>query len=286
METIYQYWFNRYNNIGDLLGPWIVQKLAPHCEVRYASYVTKMEAFRIVVGALLHFRMPAREYWDRLFISQPILFAIGSILDHCNEHVVVWGAGFQNEGETCGPGKFLAVRGPETKNRLKEIGYPIAETIALGDPALLMPELYNPRVEKKHSVAIVMHLSDKEYISEHFRDYHLIDVETEGVEPFIDDLCSCEKVLTTSMHGLILAHAYGIPALWMRQNWIGSDGFKFKDYFGSVGLPYMAPLAASEVEKMDREDVLNLFADESTTLPRAEVLHHLRKGLLSSFPFR
>lgn len=39
------------------------------------------------------------------------------------------------------------------------------------------------------------------------------------------------------MHGLIIAHAYGIPAIWIKKNYIFTDGLKFFDYFSSVNIP-------------------------------------------------
>lgn len=283
-SIIYQYWFNRYNNIGDLLGPWITTQLYKDMHVKYTSYVTRIEALRIVVGALIHFRLPEREYVNRIFIFKPILFVVGSILDHCKKGIWVWGAGFQNEGETCEQGSFFAVRGYETVKRLKELGLCVPTNIAVGDPAILLPILYKPICKKKHRIGIVMHDSDRAYIIEHFSQYHIIDVVTTDVEAFMDDLCSCEYILTTSMHGLILSHTYGVPALWMQKNWIGSDGFKFRDYFSSVEMKLQDPLQADDVAKISEQEIVNLFS-RYESLPQAEVLDKIRRNLLDAAPF-
>lgn len=286
MKKVYVFWFNRYVNLGDILGPWIVQKLINDkgLEVEYSVNVTKLESLRIILGALLRFRLPEWKYIKRLFITQPVLLTVGSILDQCHTDCTVWGAGFQNENEICEKGKIVAVRGYETVKRLKDIGFLIPDNIAIGDPAILLPLLYLPKVEKRYKLGIVMHVNDKDYIQEHFSMYHLIDVETDDVTGFMDDLCSCEYILTTSLHGLILAHSYGIPALWMRKNWIGSDGFKFRDYFSSVSLYFQDSLDADCIAGMSEERILELFAIRPS-LPKSEVMASIRQGLLESFPY-
>ena len=284
MNKIKIFWFNRYPNVGDLLGPWIVQKLSPHSTLIYSTYVTRKEALRIVIGALLRFRLPAKEYLRRLFVAPPILFTIGSILDHCNKDIVVWGSGFQNEGETCTQGRFIAVRGYESKNRLLQLGLKIPDNLSIGDPAILTPLLYTPHVVKKHKLGIVMHNKDCDYCIQNFSQYHLISVVTSEIESFLTDMCSCQYILTTSLHGLILAHTYGIPALWMQKNWIGSDGFKFKDYFSSVQMPYAKPLQADRLISESEEKLLKLF-DNEYVLPPKEVIEQIRVRLLKSAPF-
>lgn len=284
MNKIKIFWFNRYPNVGDLLGPWIVQKLSPHSTLIYSTYVTRKEALRIVIGALLRFRLPAKEYLRRLFVAPPILFTIGSILDHCNKDIVVWGSGFQNEGETCTQGRFIAVRGYESKKRLLQLGLKIPINLSIGDPAILTPLLYTPHVVKKHKLGIVMHNKDCDYCIQNFSQYHLISVVTSDIESFLTDMCSCQYILTTSLHGLILAHTYGIPALWMQKNWIGSDGFKFKDYFSSVQMPSIEPLKADVIKTLTEAEILTLF-NLYPTLPSSKVLDELREQLLAVAPF-
>jgi pyruvyltransferase len=72
--------------------------------------------------------------------------------------------------------------------------------------------------------------------------WRLIDVR-EGVDVFVDQLCQCAWVASSSLHGIILAHAYGIPAAWISYGTLPSgDDTKFHDYFLSVGVPVPAPV--------------------------------------------
>ena len=176
------------------------------------------------------------------------------------------------------------MRGFESQKRLMQLGLNLPHNLVIGDPAILTPKLYAPCVEKKHKLGIVMHSNDIDYCIQNFSQYHLISVVTSDIEGFISDLCSCQYVLTTSLHGLILAHTYGIPALWMRKNWIGSDGFKFKDYFSSVQMLSIEPLKADEIKQMTEAEILNLF-NSYPNLPSAKVLDEIREQLLAVAPF-
>jgi hypothetical protein len=67
----------------------------------------------------------------------------------------------------------------------------------------------------------------------------------EGIEAFIDEVNRCEYILSTSLHGLIVCHAYGIPAAWCEvpdgEAKLPGDGTKFHDHMLSVGLEPEAP---------------------------------------------
>ena len=48
-------------------------------------------------------------------------------------------------------------------------------------------------------------------------DVKVIDIMRSGyddIEAFLDEVSECEHVISTSLHGLIVAQAYGIPVGW------------------------------------------------------------------------
>ena len=64
-------------------------------------------------------------------------------------------------------------------------------------------------------------------------DVLVIDVQR-GPKEVVEDILSCELVLSSSLHGIITAHAYGIPAVWLELSGrLVGGGYKFHDYYSS-----------------------------------------------------
>ncbi len=177
---------------------------------------------------------------------------IGSVL-HAIEYdnTVVWGSGLLTEKHL--PTHKLdirAVRGPLTRKILLEHGFDCPEVY--GDPALLLPYFYKPVKTKKHyKLGIVPHYTDmdKEEL-EQFRnnpDVRIIPMTGYGsYKNVVNQICSCDVIASSSLHGLIIAEAYGVPNIWIEiKEPISGDEdrrFKFHDFFLSLGsdrnMPY------------------------------------------------
>jgi hypothetical protein len=193
------------------------------------------------------------------------LVVIGSILGIAgNWNSAIYGAGFMNSNDRP-PSKdanYIAVRGPRTRNILKEHGIDVSN-ILLGDPGILLPYVYNPpKPEKKYKLGIIPHNVDHDEVSMlintdpnnrgqmtdgtgPFKDTILINPQTSVsmIEPFIDKVLSCEKIISTCLHGTIAAHAYNIPVKWYRNSdRLCGDDVKFHDYFESQGISGLTPL--------------------------------------------
>lgn len=81
------------------------------------------------------------------------LLAIGSIINmYSNKNAIVWGSGVMRPNEPLKekPKKVLAVRGKLTREYLIKNGVECPEVY--GDPALLLPLVYTPRVKKSISL--------------------------------------------------------------------------------------------------------------------------------------
>ena len=174
-----------------------------------------------------------------LWQHQHRYLVIGSILENANARAQVWGSGFiWSDGKLDEPPEAVhAVRGPRTRAKLLAMGIECPEVY--GDPALLFSYFYDPVVEKKYEVGVIPHFSDKntEWIKNLPLDpsVRIIDVEG-GIEEFVREVKSCELILSSSLHGLICADAYGIPNMWVKlSNILYGGNFKFRDYHESVG---------------------------------------------------
>ena len=81
----------------------------------------------------------------------------------------------------------------------------------------------------------------------------------DGIEAFLDEVSECEHIISTSLHGLIVAQAYGIPVGWAvmstSETQIPGGNTKFEDYFASVGL--------KDVEPFDLAGIGTVHADHA-----------------------
>lgn len=221
--------FLRPINIGDALSPYIYERLSGYKSL------------------------------SCLELSNPYNLAnyitVGSILQFADEKTIVWGSGFNAQTSVFGcqnwqeaeqgiavkkvkPKKICAVRGPLTRKRVLELGGECPDV--LGDPGLLMPLLYNPlNKEKTTFLGIIPHFSHLK--SQSFQKL-LIEKKVKILsvyqhpETFIDELVQCEYVISSSLHGLILADAYNIPSLWIcPSDYLhNTTVFKYLDYLESI----------------------------------------------------
>lgn len=172
---------------------------------------------------------------------QPHLLAIGSILHYASGNSYVWGSGFLGPDflpRYIDTTKITALRG-RLSLELASTTFGEIKDIPLGDPALLAPSLYDPRnlIEKKGVIGVVPHYADYDHFMKKFNSaigMKVISVRS-SPEAFIDEICSCDAVLSSSLHGLILSDSYGIPnkRLVFGNRLLGAD-FKFTDYYSTT----------------------------------------------------
>jgi|GEM_PF-262323 len=265
-------------NFGDALSPLLVEELSGRPASMKAAYIRPLRRF---VKAILY--VSAREMRSILFPWQSNVVGVGSVITCGNKRSKVWGSGFMSDHGHFRGGDVLAVRGPLTAAKLVAQGFPSCKVF--GDPALLLP-LWLPGAGKTSSrVGIVPHWKETgDFLADYGADYRVIDLRSRDVRQVVDQITSCEYILSTSLHGLVVAHAYGIPALWIKKGYIETDGFKFSDYFQSVGItPYEGFACIEEMLKGNQwEDFFRRYADQA--LPSVD-LEQLQKALLSVAPF-
>lgn len=215
------------SNVGDAIGPWLM---------------------RAISGSPVAL-IPLESETPKVIVS-------GSILSLANSSCTVWGAGTaKRDAAVAADATILAVRGPLSRICALESG--AACPPVYGDPALLMPRYYKPHGSVKSCrVGILPHFVDQERVfqayateaEEHPDDVLLIDV-LRSPEHVIDEICSCERIVSSSLHGLILATAYGVPSVWVKfSNKVLGDGTKFYDFFLSIGQDPYLPIDLREAE--------------------------------------
>ncbi len=258
-------WWAVAPNFGDLLAPYLIEKLTSipvkHVDLKPGNR-----------------RKPIL---SKRHNSEKSYFSIGSIVSRTNSNSIVWGAGtFGTEGESDlkNNATYLAVRGPLTRNLLRIHGSNCPEIY--GDPALLIPKVFNPSIKKTHKVGIILRWPELDWNKTNVDpNIKKIILGTGNIEGTITEILSCEKILSSSLHGIILADAYNIPSAWLRSNTPKGLEHKFYDYFLSVN-------------KMQQPQEIN-FSTKELTLTEVETniyfddkkIEFNAKKLLDACPF-
>lgn len=179
--------------------------------------------------------------------KEDIYMVCGSVLGWADQNTIVWGTGFISNSTFIttikAPKKIYAVRGKLTREQLLKKG--IECPSVFGDPALLMPRFYNPKLEKKYKLGIVCHHIDKVLIpklKKQFPEAYFIDIQGD-IYKFIDEVIQSKAVISSALHGLICADAYGVPNGWIKlSDKVLGKGFKFFDHFSFTERKDIQPL--------------------------------------------
>lgn len=284
MGNINLYFWNNEPNLGDYLSEYIVGAIAADRVMFKNPFITGKSILKSAVKGMIKPDGTFRKYTEEYLLpGRRILFAIGSILDWAPENAIVWGSGFREPDSTTACRDIRAVRGYLTRDLLP----PPLRNVPVGDPALLLPLILPPssvETAKDHDISIIPHFKDKRDFSR-YGDLHFIDIQNCDIRHFVNELTSSRLILSSSLHGIILAHSYGIPALWIKNRHTGSSDFKVHDYYSSLGIEAPIPLSNTDLShnRNKLEEILANRMDKA--LPSDERLKKLRDGLLSAFPY-
>lgn len=202
------------NNFGDLLGPLIAARLMKQLGLG-------PEALR-----------PAR------------LLSVGSVLHWAQDGDVIWGSGVNGnipaQQHTARILDIRAVRGPRTRAFLTECGFTVPEVY--GDPALLLPVVLPELLEdvhcKRFQVTVVPNFRDLQQNPGWRRSDKVLDPRV-PLKRCLSRIAASEFVVGSSLHGIIVAEALGIPARVIRSA-VESD-FKYRDYYEGTGRTGFSP---------------------------------------------
>lgn len=171
------------------------------------------------------------------------LVVVGSTLEHFPENWtgIIAGAGKLHERTVLQfpNATVLALRGPLTARGIKGL----KKEVVLADPALLADELVKIE-DKRYELGIIPHWTDKKLeFDPRFTKYnpHIIHVRDDPLG-VISEIGQCKKIISSSLHGIILADSFNIPrrieiAPRMLTHAHQEGGmFKWQDYSESLGI--------------------------------------------------
>lgn len=169
-------------------------------------------------------------FLDEIVPKPRRLLAVGSILHYAATGDVIWGTGFNGsvpvERHSFQTLDVRAVRGPKTAAFLEQRG--ITVPAVFGDPALLTRRLLGerfPTPDVKAPVAIVPNFQDLALVS----DWENVVSPMLPWPKVIRAIVGSELVISTSLHGLVIADSFGIPCVYLRLS-EHENLFKYEDY--------------------------------------------------------
>lgn len=197
------YWYDREPNFGDWLTPAILSNLG-------YQYIhgDKHHHDVLMTGSIARFAMPGSTVLGSGFIRYADKVPVG----------VSW----------------QWVRGQLTRKKIRDSGQQCRAVY--GDPAWLLPKIWEPP-KKRYKVLLVPHYVDFQMAKRVFRWLPRLNLLTNDVYKTAMAIASSEYVISSSLHGLIVAHAYGVPAAWVKLSGnLAGDDFKFHDHYASMGM--------------------------------------------------
>lgn len=230
-------------NVGDLLSPVIVCNML---KTRGIDFDTSIEGTK-------H------------------LTAVGSALGVGVQKCTVWGSGCRQYGYdkrlALSDYDIRAVRGPKSREVLIQCGHICPEIY--GDPAVLLPEFYSPIPSPEKHITYIPHFRESQATHD---GVVTLSPLTKDWKAFINSLTQSELVLSSSLHGIILAESYGIPAIWVESKESSVVPLKYADWYESTGREVPVPA----------KNIYHALQIEPPVVPN---LSSMRKELCDSFPF-
>jgi pyruvyltransferase len=210
------YWWNEIPNFGDALAPLLLEHFA---DVK-TEWGTISHSKIASIGSILEHIPPL---WDGVILGS------GRLIEGSRLHLQQMTSGVT--------AKILAVRGPLTARG-------IPGTFAIGDPGILADELVGLQ-EKVWDLGIIPHFMDTT-LGPKFTKLCPAPFKSIVINPQDDPLDvlrligSCRKIVTSSLHGMIVADAFAIPRRVEMCAKLGKDGgdFKFRDYSASIKMAF------------------------------------------------
>ena len=135
----------------------------------------------------------------------------------------------------------MSVRGPMTRERLGQDRVPEV----YGDPGLLIPKVTGLGPLPGDAIGVIPHFVDKAAIEDARLPENAVIIDVQAPwRHVVDQIRRCRAVVSSSLHGLIIAEAFDVPAVWISigDNVIGAQ-FKFNDYYLGTGRQAKHPVS-------------------------------------------
>ena len=181
---------------------------------------------------------------SKIDIDTPFVLGLGSIMHLSNKYTAIMGSGFKSNDKLPAqfPEKFLWSRGSLSTKILTEYGAERYDSCLIDfDPGLLISSLSTHKGKRTQYFS-----RKKTLVIAHYRNYYRLAKSLDmkifevvppwlSLETLIEKIHCYQNVVSSSLHGLILCHSFGVSAkCCLLDN--GENPFKYHDYFSSVDI--------------------------------------------------
>lgn len=234
MNFLNNYWRKINRNKFDLMNNRIMKK-----GVNLEWWSGSVNLGDNLANVILDWMLARKEIENNNLNRIVHLMTVGSLIGANMFDAVVWGSGLMNirnlsnliRNSDTVKYDIRAVRGPLTKDILQQVGYDVSNVI-IGDPGVLLPLMYTSSYSiKKYSYTVIPHHANK--VKNFDNRFNYLDIQTKDYKTFVDTICKSELVISSSLHGLIIAEAYGIPAVFMNDG-VNEQLLKYYDWYYST----------------------------------------------------
>lgn len=286
MKEIRLYYYNEIQNFGDALNPVLLERVFG----LKTTLGTPDNADLCAIGSILEFFS-----W-----KGRNLFKLLSIRCKNPHPLNVYGSGFISEPYFVNKFgcvqhemftrkiKLHAVRGTYTKQRFELIFKKSLSNLVIGDPGLLASYLIDKdKIKKKYSIGIIPHHNDENDIkllklADKLKHAKIINMVGDPLD-ILNQICECETIASTAMHGLIVSDSLGIPNQWIKvSDKLLGGNYKFNDYYSVFNLFDRKPadLNVSKLEEITPEGIAENYKINFTDVTK------IQENLIKAFPYK
>lgn len=238
-----------FANLGDALSPVIVSALSG-LPIVHRHFDSKSERFACVGTIGQEFKGGTAHFW-------------GTGIDAYKNPIDRQLKRYHRPPDTAF--RIHALRGPVSAQTFRREGIEAPEIY--GDPVWFLPSLIKPSPVQSCELGIVVHLTElseqKATASTHESILRykipselatnlciintLIEPTFEAIEQKVKEITACKRIISTSLHGLVIAEAYKIPCLYLLNCGGGTTMLhlenetevmdqRIRDFYSGVGL--------------------------------------------------
>ena len=280
-----QFAYMKIPNMGDLLNELLMER------VFKAEYVntTRVPDFEITgIGSFLDSLFEGPMTREKNGIKSELRHFLYM---HTYTHCYTWGTGFITDvsdkmtGLSRNNVYFMAVRGNKSKACIEKILNKKIDPV-LGDGGILASMLFDKSIEKKYPIGIIPHFKEQgctemNFILRKYPNAKVINLKDEAMK-VIREIAECDVILSSSLHGLIVADSFGIPNIrvYFTDSPMG-DGFKFDDYYSAYGVMAPAHRIKSVEDVPEKKHILDSYfiSDAMVSKMQKDMYHCMNQYL-------